>query len=263
MDTLWSLRECAPGHCLGGAVGRLRLWILRNPLDWSVTSQSLPSARIEPLRPTDPPAGAAWQRFAAPADSLRVRLVPVLPERPLVMRPGAPIQILPGHTASLFVTLPVGLRIEAAGTRPAVLCELPTQPLSKSWLGENTAEGEICFALHTRARQSLDELTDTHQGRAVCPVTLQNHSDALLPFIRLCLRTRHMAVYGTPDGRLWTNLTTVVHKGGAMPDQVAFADGPPVQAIQPFLLCPPREAVAHVFAKRALGGLFSFPALFS
>lgn len=262
METLWTRHRCEPGQCLGAAVGRLRVWMLRNKLDWSVCSQPIAQAAIEPLRPARPPEPAAWHRYVAPADSTEVRFVPVLPDRPLIMRPAAPVTILPGHTAHLFVTLPIGLRIEVSGARQAALCELPTQALSKSWFGDGTADGEICYALHTRARQSMEELSDI-QGRAVCPVTLRNESAELLPFARLCLRTRHMAVYGTPDGRLWINLTTVVHKGGATPDQVAFADGPPLQAHDPTLLCPPREAVTHLFSKHTLGGLLARSPLFS
>lgn len=262
METLWTSHRCEPGHCLGGSVGMLRVWIVRRKLDWNVCSQPLPNAGIEPLHPVAPPERAVWQRYVAPPDSAEVRFVPVLPDRPLIMRPATPVSILPGHTAHFFVTLPVWLRVEVTGGRRTALCELPTQTLSKSWFGDGTAEGEIGYALHTRARQTLEELTDT-QGRAVCPVTLRNDSADLLPFVRLCLRTRHMAVYGAPDGRLWTNLTAVVHKGGNVPEQVTFADGPPLQANGPALLCPPREIVTHLFAKHALGGLFARSPLFS
>jgi hypothetical protein len=257
METLWAHHPCDPGLCLGGAVGSLRVWIMRHPLDWSVSAQPLSMNVIEPLHPLPPPEHAEWRRFVAPMDSTDVRLIPVMPDRPLIMRPAVPVKILPGHTAHFFVTLPVWLRIEVAGARPAVLCELPTQTLSKSWSGEGTAEGEICYALRTRARQTLNELADS-PGRAVCPVTLRNESNDLLPFTRLCLHTHHMAVYGTPGGRLWTNLTTVIHKDSLTPEQVTFADGPPSQADRPMLLCPPRKVVSHLFSKSALGGLLSF-----
>jgi hypothetical protein len=264
MEALWTTSGAfAPNDCMSAAVGKLRIWIMRHKLNWSVCSEELPVASIEPLHSASPPSNPTWQRFVAPQEMDRVRLAPVLPERSLIMRPGVPIKIVPGHTAHLFVTLPVGVRIEInGGGKAANLCELPSQTLSKSWFGVGASEGEICYALKTRARQSIEELTDTHQGRAICPVQLRNDSHDPLPFTRLCLRTRHMALYGTPDGRLWTNLTTVTHKDSTTPEQVAFADGPPKQANNTVLLCPPREAVTHLFAKHALGGLLSLTNIF-
>lgn len=257
METLWSYHRCDSGQCLGGTIGKLRVWIVRRKLNWDICSQPTANTTIESLHPDSPPEHAEWHRYVAPPDSTEVRFVPVLPDRSLIMRPATPVKIMPGHTAHLFVTLPIWLRLEVSSTHQTALCELPTQTVSKSWFGDDTAEGEICYALHTRARQTLEELTDT-SGRAVCPVTLRNDSNVLLPFTRLCLRTNHMAIYGTPDGRLWTNLTTVIYKGGQTTEQVTFADGPPSQTNAPVLLCPPREIAAHSFSKHALGGLLSF-----
>jgi len=250
----WRPTAIPPRRCMAAQAGPLRLWILRaDDRDWHVCARQQEETASEPLREADPPDDAAWSRFAAPADAATVRLTPALPDQAVVIRPAIPIEVLPGGTAEIFVSIPCWVRVELAGDTPLTLCERPSQPLSKTWFGENTQTGEICFSIRTRARRTPEEITDT-DGRIICPVTIRNASNEKLPFSRLCIRTPYMGVYGTPDGALWANQTTLVHRAARHENELNFSDSAPAQAARAELLCSPRaSAPAH-----ALRGLFSF-----
>ena len=245
------------------AVAQLRLWVMRNGQGWQLAVRHVAEAVFEPLHETamtsEPPE---WQRFVTPSSASSIRLVPVLPDRPVMSHPEARIEIAPRHTGRFFVTIPVWLRLAidmSAEQRPMTLGEFPTRILSKTWFGHPADEGVIGYALTTRARQELEELTDV-EGRAICPVVIDNATSEPLAFSQLLLSVRHMSVYQTDDGKLWTNECRLGYTGSIFPASLTFAQTAPVQALGSRLVSEPREAPTSGLTARAItGAIFRQP----
>jgi len=254
MNSLWYKHECAVGTIYACAIAQLRLWLVRNSQGWLVAARHVTECLFEPLHETAAePEGAEWQRFITPSATSDVQFVPVLPDRPVVSSPEAHTEIAPRHKGRFFVTIPVWVRVQVLVPHAVTLCEFPTRVMSKTWFGHPAEEGEIGYALTTRARQELSELTDV-EGRAICPLLLENHTLEALAFSQLLLSVRHMSVYQTDDGKLWTNECRLGYTGSFLPASLTFGQTAPEQAKGSLLISGPREAptsglTARVIAK--------------
>ncbi len=152
---------------------------------------------------------------------------------------------------SFFVTIPVWVRVQVDLPNHVTLCEFPTRVLSKTWFGHPSEDGEICYALTTRARQEQAELTDV-VGRAICPLLLENNTHEALAFAQLLLSVRHMSVYQTGDGRLWTNECRLGYTGSFYPASLTFGRTSPEQAKDAQLVSEPREAPTSGLTARVI-----------
>jgi len=257
MNSLWVKQDCHEGGVYACAAAQLRLWLVRNSLGWQVATRHEPDSLFEPLHEvTSVPELNEWHRFVTPLMTSVMQVVPALPDRPVMSRPEAHIEIAPKHKGLFFVTIPVWLRLEIASQaahRPMTLCEFPTRVLSKTWFGHPAEEGAIGYALTTRARQSMEELNDV-EGRAICPVLVDNGTHEPLVFSQLLLSVRHMSVYQTEDGKLWTNECRLGYTGNIFPASLTFGHAAPEQAPGARLVTEPREAPTSGLTARAIAG---------
>jgi len=259
MNSLWGRHECVAGQIYACSMAQLRLWLMRNSQGWLVASRHIRATQFEPLHPVEEePEQLDWQRFVTPSVTSALRVVPVLPDRPVVSRPEARIEIAPRHTGRFLVTIPVWLRVQLDMAHPVTLCEFPTQVLSKTWFGHPSEEGEIGYALTTRARQELSELTDV-EGRAICPVLLENSTHEELTFAQLLLSVQHMSVYQTGDGKLWTNECRLGYTGSIFPASLTFGRTAPEQAKDSRMVSGPRVAPASGLTARVIAGTIFRP----
>lgn len=237
---MWNKHLCAEGQVYMCAVAQLRLWLMRNRQGWLVATKHVTESEFQPLHETaSVPDQTEWQRFVTPSASSTVQIAPLLPDRPVVSRPESRIEIAPLHKGRFLVTIPVWLRVQFGVPEPVTLCEFPTHVLSKTWFGHPSEEGEIGYALTTRARQEVAELTDV-EGRAICPILLENNTHEALVFAQLLLSVRHMSVYQTHDGKLWTNECRLGYTGSIFPASVTFGRTAPEQAKDSWLMSGPR-----------------------
>lgn len=253
----WVQHDCRIGQVFACSAAQLRLWFMRNGQGWQVASSHEPFSVFDPPREVESPGmSREWQRFIAPQSADVMRVVPVLPDRPVMSRPEARIQIAPHHKGYFFVTIPVWLRLQVSGTgahHPMTLCEFPTRVLSKTWFGHPAEDGEIGYALATRARQSVDELTDV-EGRAICPVIVDNEMNAPLMFAQLQLSVRHMGIYQTTDGKLWTNECRLSYARSVSTASVSFGRSAPDEVAGAQPLSEPREVPTSGITARAIAG---------
>jgi hypothetical protein len=255
MNSMWVRQDCREGQIYACAAAQLRLWLMRNSQGWLVAEKHEAESVFEPLHEVADAAGAPeWQRFVTPSASSVIHAVPTLPDRPVMSRPEAHIEIAPKHEGLFFVTIPVWLRLDVvpnATHLPMTLCEFPTRVLSKTWFGHPAEDGEIGYALTTRARQSLEELVGV-EGRAICPVRVDNGTHEPLVFSQLLLSVRHMSVYQTDDGKLWTNECRLGYTGRIIPASLTFGRAAPEQAPGAQRVAGPREAPTSGLTARAI-----------
>lgn len=256
MKSLWNSHVCETGQVYACAVAQLRLWLVRNEQGWLVAYRHDSENLFEPLHACgQEPPELEWQRFVMPSPSSLVRLVPVLPDRSVISRPTGRIEIAPHHKGLFFVAVPVWLRVETDAAKTVTICEHPTCVMSKTWFGHPSEEGEIGYALTTRARQMLPEpkgLDDAE--RAVCPVQIANNTGEALALAQLLLRVRHMNVYQADDGRLWTNECGMDYTGSIYPAVLTFGRAAPAQARQAKLMSRARQDAITGLAARVISG---------
>ena len=170
------------------------------------------------------PQSLAVGRWVTSASPEKLSLLPVVPDRPVVVRPERPVHLLPGRKIKFFLTVPAWIRVSASSGKPSQLAEFPTEVLSNTWFGD-PAGGELCYSLTTLGRRELSEVpAESHM--LTCPVVARNASSESLLFERICVRMPHLRTYqGTT--RLWTNELKVTFKGMEAGSTVEYSTDPP------------------------------------
>jgi hypothetical protein len=215
-----------------------------------------PPGELFALRPAggEASAGGEWRRWVVGGEVKEVRLLPVMPDRAVVVRPETHVEILEGREAVFYVSIPVWVRVQIVSPGESTVCEEPILILSNTWFGEPVA-GELCYSLQTRARRSFDG-SETRPHRAVCPVRVTNVSNGPLNFERLCIRAQHLKVFGGKGG-LWTNAVRVRYRGEEHGSQVDYDPGPPDKGLASDLLAEEREPMTRSVFRRSFTSLRS------
>lgn len=208
----WTPREVPGGSSLHLALGPLGMTLGHGADEWLLALDATEEAASESdrcsFRIRKGLADESDERFVYAGDSSRVRVSPLLADRPVVIRPRQPVFLMGGQTITLYLSTPVWLKIEIADP-PVLLKEIPVLRLSDTWFGASTREGELCYAGRTQARHNLAELPQ-RAHRAISPMTIRNESDRPVPLEKVSLPVPLLSLYGADDGSLWTqrvNLT--------------------------------------------------------
>ncbi len=238
-------------------IGPLTLWLrgLENEV-WLGFQRS--GETVIPSGDT-PPEDLDWSRWALSEAPHRLRLRPVLPDRPLVVKPEHPFTLLRRAKARIYMRVPAWVRVEAVERerkKGATLMEVPTEILSDTWWGDFLT-GELGYWLTTKGRRELrDDLFEPHL--VMCTLQLTNRSDDDLRVEKLALRVEHLSTY-EKDGRLWAEETNVFYLGEAEGSDIRMLDKPPVEAEGAREISPARAQVKGLRARtfdrlRALSG---------
>ena len=262
IDTaLWQPHHIEQGQCLEAQAGPLDIWLRRKGDELHIAvvrrtaSKYLNRSAAPRTTAGDEPAGLDWSRWVCGPDCEQVLLVPVTPDRPVVVRPELPVKIPPGREALFFVGIPMWVRIMAGDAQMVQLCEQPAVILSNIWFGDPTS-GDLCYSLRTRARRDISNW-QTEPHRAVCPVTISNSANTQLDVERLCVHAVHLSVFPGAS-RLWTNRVRITFKGKGEVSQLEYAEKPPDYEEVGDVLSKPRRSVKKTLLKRSLGGFGLF-----
>jgi hypothetical protein len=225
---LWESVDIEPDVIYGCKVGAAAIRIKYLLNDWYVSTEAADEGSadlaLKPLRGRRGQEPTGWSRWTSGEESLKVQLVPALPDRPVVVRPEASIKIPAKQRASFFVSIPLWVRITAGEDHNMTLCEVPTTVLSKTWFGDTTS-GEPGYSLKTRAMRDISRV-EPRASTATCPVLINNASTLDLDFQRLCLHVENLALFRS-ERRLWTNQVNVLYRGEAQASQIDLSGNPP------------------------------------
>ncbi|MEX2382774.1 MAG: DUF432 domain-containing protein [Opitutales bacterium] len=254
--TFWRTKIIRPNHCVSWEMGPLRMWLQRWGSEWRLAFEHREeSDDVYFFSPAaEPPPELQWSRWALKKEVAAAEIVPVMQDRPLVIRPETPLNIPPGNDVIFFVSVPVWLKVFIGTSRERLLAEVPTMILSNTWFGEPT-EGELCYALRTGASRDLDGVKKGRY-RAVCPVLIKNHSPDELDFQKICLRIQHVHVY-EGENRLWTNQVTVSYLGKNNFSAIEFKPAAPDYERILRQVGDAREPIHISFIKKSFGNLMS------
>lgn len=251
----WGEFELAEDERRWWTLGSLLLGAERKSREWRIGYEvstngdaTLPGTN----RSVDELAFSARYVFARPGAG--IRLTPALADRPVVTRPVSPLNVPPGEQATLYVSSPVWVRIEAAA--PArQMADIPVLRPSDTWFGESTREGELCYASRTHGRLSLENLP-VQPFRAVTPLEIVNKSGQALKLERVSLPVPYLTIYASDAYDLWTQKLVMRCEDNARLATVRIRQGAPSQITGAEHVAPPRKQQEGQVFRRALTSLF-------
>ncbi len=241
-------------------IGPMDLHVRHVRQEWHVASESLRDVLDRTLdisvdAPSPTNSDLVFSRFCFRETTKDLLISPQLPDRAVVIRPEAPLYVPAGEEVTLFVSLPVWIRIEA-GKPAKFLQELPIHRPSDTWFGPSTREGDLCYASRTSARLNVNDVP-FRPHRAVASVVIRNAAEDPLFVERLNVSAQHLSLFATPDGYLWTEGMILEREADGEAVQAHFEKTAPAVAKDAVLLSGPRIAPDNNLLKRALHSFFA------
>lgn len=195
------------------------------------------------------------ERYVFRADARGITLLPALADRSVVVQPATPFYLPAGHSVTVFISTPLWVHI-SLGTHDDTLKELPTLRPSDTWFGPNTMEGELCYASHTSARISIDNLP-TRSHRAITPVQIVNESSSALFLERINLPVTYLDIYETDSCQLWTQGVKMVKNANDETAGMELLAGPPADVAGAVQLTEARNKASERTIIRKISGFFA------
>lgn len=150
------------------------------------------------------------QRFVFAELPDRVIIRPALADRPVVCRPAVSVNLLPFQEVTLFVCLPLWLKIASASSEQTLL-DIPTVRVCDSWFGPNTREGVLSYASQVSEQLDVKPIT-SNKARAVIEVRIQNQSEQMLTLDKISVPAPNLNLYMDKEGQFWTQRITLVRR---------------------------------------------------
>jgi hypothetical protein len=168
-----------------------------------------------------------WNRFVTGSEDIRIRLTPLTPDKPVVVNPEYPVQILPGQSAKFFILLPAWIEVSIQKSPPVILSEIPSAVLSATWFG-GPLDGILSYSLNSPAIRRTDEsvLPEPGELKIISPLSIRNKSEELLSLQDLNIHCEHLKVYQGAT-RNWTNEIQISFFGGSQPSKVHYVEKRP------------------------------------
>jgi len=236
-------------------IGPLSIWLRYTHREWQVASETGGDERrsrpLTAVRGKRAAAAREWARWPTETADMSVRLGPVLPDRPTLVKPDSSLSMLAGSSALFFVGVPVNVRV-LVGPKETPLCDIPTVTLSNTWFGDPVS-GELSYALKTRALRELSD-AEPRPNVATCPLAVKNSSSSMLHFDRFNLHVEHLEIF-LGQSRLWTNRVAVTFRGEDQMSQVNISRAPREIETITAKLAEPRSPAERSFVKKSFGVL--------
>lgn len=183
------------------------------------------------------PQNLEWKRWALEHPASEIKFWPSLPDKPLVVKTRVPVIIPPNTNVDLYVNLPIWLEISVKQNNEYyTLDTIAPTTLSNTWYGTHF-EGQLCYALRSRARRSIEDLTE-EPLRIICAMRFKNRSLDSIPVEKIRIQTDNLAMFRAGD-RLWTSSIDVTFNGKDEPAELNYQATPPEVLATPQLI---REA---------------------
>ena len=256
--TWWQDWSFQPGKGGQWSIGASVVEAFREPGEWLIThkSSAVDEWEAQPwaFRALDErPVEGQIERFVAGEDADQISLRPMLADRSVVARPRAPLHVLPGEQTRVYVASPVWVEL-IAGARQRSITQIAAVPMSDTWFGSTTLNGEVAYSLRTFARSRLSEVPH-HHYRVVTPVVLRNESDEQLELDRMNLPIPYLSVFAAETHELWTERITLTRREDREMAELEAGHGAPREATGAKRLSIPRRRRPEGLLVRAFGSL--------
>ena len=225
------------------------------------------------LTEQDPGGKPAWQ-FAKPISKGRekspegkwesyfvgsmetIKIVPIVPDRPLVLKPSNAVKLLPGRAVTFYFGIPLWIRvITERGNVSTTIRDVPLNTFSQIWFGDPLG-GELCYSLDISLFTQSEQI-DLTPCTSLCKVRIKNGSASLLDLQKICLHTEYYTIFER-KGVLWTDELIYQFRGEEQSSQINYTRKPPKESGGAKLLTAPRVLPTQNIIKRSFGLLKDF-----
>ncbi len=195
------------------------------------------------------------QRFVFAELPAGLTIQPALADRPVVCRPVVSVSLLPFQEVTLFVCLPLWIKL-GTDKEDEILLDIPTVRVSDSWFGPNTREGVISYASQVSEQLDVKPIAN-NKARAAIEVRIQNQSDQMLTLDKISVPAPNLSLYADKDGQFWTPRITLVRRDDE--DAILSVDevisgSLPEETLS--LVCEAREDIGRSKITKAISALF-------
>jgi hypothetical protein len=254
MKSPWSEFKFDIPVCRRYQIGPLKMWIQGDDRKWMVSYIHKPEEKnclelgIEEEKPDD----VQWTQMIISKPSNSLRFLPIMPDRPVVVRLRNPTKVKKNGECVLFVFIPVWVRICIGSDASGGIQDLPSVMLSNTWFGD-TISGELCYSLKIPSELAL-VIPSLGPHRVICPVRIRNCSDGDLLLERLCVHVDNLNIYRGAEGN-WANEVDAEYNGEDQTCSISYKEEPPGFDKIESLLMVAREPVSTSLMQRTIGNL--------
>lgn len=188
-----------------------------------------------------------WSRWALKKNDAELQLLPLLPDKQVVVGPEHSFHLGVGAEVRIFTRIPVWIGVYAMENSLKKLMEVPSVVLSKTWFGDFVG-GELCYWISSTARSQISpEIFQPHT--AICTLNIRNDSEEELRIEKLSVKVDHLSLF-LSDRQLWSDEMQIQYKGGDQHSDIHITGKVPHEACDAVLLQSPRNPEKRSFAER-------------
>jgi hypothetical protein len=236
MTNIWDAFDLQENQIYYWKIGTCNLWMTKDKTEIYIAS--IHAENIDIQKGSDIPENLFWSRFALKDKVTSIEFVPIMPDRPVVVKPESSFYLTKNTMKNIYVRVPVWISINVAAKSKMQLLEIPSVILSNTWFGD-LSEGELCYWLSSGARSQI-EVDPATPFMAICPLTLQNQSDENLLVEKLAVRTENSTLY-MHNGQLWSDMIFITYTGQSEISKVIFTGKPHKEIAGAIKISEPRK----------------------
>ncbi len=214
MERIWKEHHFKDGDKGLFSVGPLSLKIESHAHDW-VLSWKHSSNPLEESLSVELPCQCEldiddnYERFGGQHRERVLKFSPLLPDLPVVIRPEKTFYVLPKEEVILFVSVPMWLKVSLANSG-TLLKEIPSYRPPDTWFGVSPNEGEICYAIRTKARLELSDMP-LRPYRAIAAIKVVNKAKDKLFLERIKVPLPNLKLFESESG-IYLTETVVIER---------------------------------------------------
>lgn len=249
-DKIWTRFELEPGETLVWDVGATCVYASRIENDWLIArkeSEERESAEIR-IHKEGIPEDLTPERWAFKSSRTAISFTPTMPDRPLVVRPTAPLGLPPESEVQFYINIPAFITLSISEkSQQTEVATYPSQMLSNTWFGDNFS-GIFCYSNKSKIRREKAEVSMV-PNQIICPFKIKNKGEDILHVERICLRVKYLAIWAGKK-RLWSNEVTTIFRGQGKETQLEYSRSAPKDASEPHLLAKAQEKPERGFLRQ-------------
>lgn len=241
-------------------IGPSAFWVTRYTQEWRVAHvqyEDNPSSVValeSDVAASSIPGDVSVSQFGFHKSPQSLTFSPLMADRAMVVKPEHPFFIQSGEEVTIYVTIPLWLRLSIPETK-AVLKDYALYRPTDTWFGSSTIEGELCYASRIKGRLRLEDVTILpHQ--ALTPLRIHNKAKEPLLLEKVKLPVMYLAIYQS-DNLLWTQSLSLIREESGDLAALRLGKAAPREIAKAERLAEPRQKAEKNLVVRAFSKLFS------
>ncbi len=250
-DNFWGDLKVEKDETISRDIGPLRIWFKKvmNEI-WIATQYEVNGTFPENSNLLN------WTRWTSSHTNFYLKLIPVVPDKPVIISPEYPFRVVKNADARVFTRIPLWVRVIMVDGSEQILIEIPTIVLSKTWFGDSV-EGELCYWISTSARRAIEESHITNY-LCICALDIHNKAESDLHVEKICFRVERLSLF-KKDGQVWSDETEITYRGDQQHSDIVMTGKVPSEAKSAQKIAKPRNPLKKSIATRTFQKLRVLP----